>query len=100
MNYRDITRRSCAAGPAARILLTLITLNPLLFYDTSLQTTDDQLEVVVLGTIGEDGSRFVADDSLSILETHSMGLAPIISSPVIPGLQNNFTIFCVEFETL
>ena len=33
------------------------------------QTTNDQLEVEVYGTIGEFGvaSRFVADDSLSIL---------------------------------
>ncbi len=49
----------------------------------SKQTTNDQLEVVVPGIIGVVGvgSRFEADDSLSLFQVHSVGLAITTSNP-------------------
>ena len=80
----------------------MLSLTPFLLLDTSDQPTDDQLEVAVEANIGID-SRFVADDSLSILEMHSVGLEPnsivheINSNPVISSLQNKCTVLGVEF---
>ncbi len=67
---------------------------------TSDQATNDQLEVEVVGTFGEGGvgSRFVADDSLSFLEVHRVGLV-IISNPIIFSLKNNCTVLAIELET-
>ncbi len=39
---------------------------------------NNQLEVEVVGIVG-DGSRFAADNSLSILKMHRVGIATIIS---------------------
>ncbi len=44
------------------------------------------------------GSRFVANDSLSILEMHRVGHVAFIS-PVKTCLQNNCFVLGVEFET-
>ncbi len=44
--------------------------------------------------------RFVADDSLSILQMHRVGLVTTISDPVLSSLQNNCTVFGVEPETI
>jgi hypothetical protein len=49
--------------------------------------------------VGGVGSRFEADDSLSILEMHRVGLATI-SNPVISCLQNNCTVLGEELETI
>ena len=45
-------------------------------------------------------TRFVADDSLTILKMHRKGLAITINNPVKSSLQNNCTVLGVEFETL
>ncbi len=69
---------------------SLITLNPSLFKHTSLKTTNDQLEIEVKGK-GGVASRFVANDSLSILKMHRVGLITI-SNPVHSSLQNKCTV--------
>ena len=61
------------------------------------QAPDYQLEVVVAGSRGV-ASRFVADDSLSILKKHRVGFTTI-SNPVPSSLQNNCTVLGVENET-
>ena len=50
------------------------------------------------GKIGV-ASRFIADDSLSILQMHHVGLEITISNPVIFSLQNNCTVLAIELET-
>ena len=50
-----------------------------------------------LGVVGA-GSRFEAEDSLSILEMYRVGLLTS-SNPVILSLQNNCTVLGEEFET-
>ncbi len=45
-------------------------------------------------------SRFVADDSLSILKMHRVGLVKLIVNPFMSGLQNDCTILVVELKTL
>ncbi len=61
--------------------------------------TYDQLEVEVERRIGETGSRFVADDSLSIIQMHRVGLAYISCHLGLSSLQNNCTVLGVEYET-
>ncbi len=63
---------------------------------SSLKTPDNQLKVVVKGKMT---SRFVADDSLSILEMHRVGLAITMSNPVHFSLEHNCTVLGVELET-
>ena len=57
------------------------------------------MEVAVDGMGGVGDSRFVADDSLSILKVHCVGLVTF-SNPVISSLQNNCTVLVVELETI
>ena len=52
-------------------------------------------EIGLIGVVGP-GSRFVAKDSLSILEMHRVGL---ISNPVLSSLQNTCTVLGEELET-
>ncbi len=61
--------------------------------------TYNQLEIEVQGTIGVGDSRLVADDSLSILKMHRVGLATT-SSPVKSSLKNNCTVLGLELETI
>jgi hypothetical protein len=62
---------------------------------------DYQLEIAVVGYIrvAEEFSRFEADDSLSILQIHRVGLAPILSKTIKSSLQNNCTVLGVEFQS-
>ena len=53
-----------------------------------------------MGTIGVVGSRFVADDSFSILKMHYVGLTRIISNPVVISLKNNCTVVGIDLETM
>ena len=76
---------------------SILTPNPSLLQLTSDYPTDDQLEVLVYGTPGA-ASRFVANDSLSILEIHRVGLETQ-GNPVLPSLQNNRTVLGEELET-
>ena len=46
----------------------------------------------------EAATRFVADDSLSILKIHSVGLVTIIN-PVHLSLQNKFAVLGVKLQT-
>ena len=64
-------------------------------------TPDNQLKIIVKGTpwIAWVNSRFVADDSLSILQMHRVCTATTISSPVISSLQNKCTVLGVELKT-
>jgi hypothetical protein len=66
---------------------------------TSDEATNNQLKFAVVGLVVQFGvtSWFVADDSLSILKMHRVGLAITITNPVISSLENNCTIFTVEF---
>ncbi len=68
---------------------------------TSLYSCDYQLEVAVHGRIGVEGvgSRFEANDSLSIREVHCVGLVFTISKPVVSSLQDNCTVLGVKLET-
>ncbi len=51
--------------------------------------------------VGRSGvaSRSVADDSLSISQMHSVGLAIRIINPVPSSLKQNCTVFAIELET-
>ncbi len=62
---------------------------------------DYQLEVAVDGTIVffEVGSRFVADDPLSILKINRVGPALTIRNPVESSLQNNCIVPGIKFQT-
>ncbi len=52
------------------------------------------------GTIGKFVTRFVADDSLSILEMYCVDLATTVSNPVkATNLEHNCTVLGVENET-
>ncbi len=64
---------------------------------TSHKTTNDQLEVVMPGMIGQvdAGFRFVANYSLSIFKMHGVGLASV-SNPVPSSLQNKCTVLLIE----
>jgi hypothetical protein len=66
---------------------------------TSDKTPDDQLKVAMDGIIRVHGSRFVADDSLSILKMYRVGIARATTNPVISSLQNNCTVLVEELET-
>ncbi len=66
---------------------------------TSDQATNYQLEVSVVGKVVSEATRFVADDSLSVLKMHRVG-HPIIINPVIASLQNNCTVLRIELQTL
>ena len=62
---------------------------------------DEQLKIEVVGIIGKCGvySRFEADDTLSILKMHRMGLVTK-SLPIKSSLQRDSTVFGVKFETI
>ncbi len=59
-------------------------------------TPNNQLKVEVQGTVGAS-SRFVADDSLSIIKLHRASLILTIRKPVISSLQNNGSFLIEEF---
>ena len=78
------------------MLTCRVPLTPYLLRVTSDGATDNQLKVVVIGIIGS-ASRFVTDDSLSVLEIHRVGLVSYISNPVKSSLQNNCAVLVVKF---
>ncbi len=63
------------------------------------QTPDQQLEVVVLGTVGV-ASGFVANHSLAISQNHCVGLVSTVSNPVKACFEHNCTVLAVELQTL
>ncbi len=80
----------------------ILKLNPSLIQLISFETPDYKLEVPVVGMIGVlgIGTRFVADNPLSILKIHSVGLAPKFTThPVRLSLKNNCSILVEQLES-
>ena len=87
-----------------RVYACLLTFNSFTHIQhTSDQTTNDELEVLVPGllVVGEVGSRFVADDSLSIIKMHRVFPVSTIMNRehTSTNTKNPFIVFGPESET-
>ena len=79
----------------------LLKLNPQILQITSFKMPNNQLKVVVPAFIGLPGagSRFIPDNSLSILKMHCLGLTIFVTNPGESSLQNNRIVLVKELET-